>query len=145
MTVGNRRKNDLALKDKIVPLMVTCALIGGVFLMFSDGAKKTNAAVGVKIPALSVEASNGQALFKANCSQCHGGNAGGTEQGPPLIHKYYEPNHHGDGAFFRAAKNGVRAHHWRFGNMPPVQTVTRADVSKIVAFVREVQKANGIF
>ncbi len=133
------------MKDKIVPLLVTGALIGGVFLMFSDSGNKQSTGIDVKMPALSAVASSGQTLFEANCSQCHGVNAGGTRQGPPLIHKYYKPNHHGDGAFYRAASMGVRSHHWRFGNMPPIRTVTRQDVRKIVAFIREVQKANGIF
>jgi hypothetical protein len=38
----------------------------------------------------------------------------------------------------------VRAHHWRFGNMPPVDGVNRAEVEKIVAYVRALQRANGI-
>ena len=133
------------MKDKMVPLLVIGALIGGLFLMFSGGGKKQSAGIEVKMPTLSAVAANGHDIFKINCSACHGPNAGGTTQGPPLIHKYYEPNHHADGAFYRAATNGVRAHHWRFGNMPPIRTVTTQDMSKIIAFVREVQKANGIF
>ena len=48
-------------------------------------------------------------------------------------------------AFLIAATQGVRAHHWGFGNMPPVTGVSERQVSDIVAYVREVQKANGIF
>ena len=87
----------------------------------------------------------GQTVFKRNCSRCHGVSAGGTGKGPPLIHKYYEPNHHADAAFYRAVAQGVRAHHWRFGNMPPIRTVSTPDVSRIIVFIREVQKANGIY
>ena len=133
------------MKDKMFPLLVIGALIGLLFLMFSGGGKKQSAGIDVKMPTLSAAAASGHDIFKINCSQCHGPNAEGTTQGPTLIHKYYEPNHHADGAFYRAATNGVRAHHWRFGNMPPIRTVTTQDVSKIIAFVREVQKANGIF
>jgi hypothetical protein len=43
-----------------------------------------------------------------------------------------------------AVKNGVRAHHWRFGDMPPVEGVSDEDATKIVAYVRELQRANGI-
>ena len=57
----------------------------------------------------------------------------------------YEPNHHGDMSFRLAARQGVRAHHWDFGNMPPVEGVTDEDVIKITRYVRELQKANGIF
>ncbi len=133
------------MKDKMVPLLVIGALIMGVYFLFSGGGKKPGTSVAVKLPVLSSTAAGGQAIFKTNCSQCHGPNAGGTTQGPPLIHKYYEPNHHADGAFYRAAATGVRAHHWRFGNMPPIRTVTTQDVSKIIVFIRDVQKANGVF
>ncbi|HBM41471.1 MAG TPA: cytochrome C, partial [Sulfitobacter sp.] len=49
-----------------------------------------------------------------------------------------------DAAFLLAAKQGVRAHHWKFGNMPPVEGVTPGDVKMVVAYVRELQRANGI-
>ena len=87
----------------------------------------------------------GQVAFEAKCAVCHGANAAGQDGvAPPLVHKIYEPSHHGDAAFLLAAKNGVRAHHWRFGNMPPVEGVTDGDVKMIVAYVRELQRANGI-
>ena len=56
----------------------------------------------------------------------------------------YEPSHHGDEAFQRAAAVGVRGHHWPFGDMPPVEGVTRGDVTMIIAYIRELQRANGI-
>jgi mono/diheme cytochrome c family protein len=86
----------------------------------------------------------GEAKFKANCARCHGEGAAGTAQGPPLVHKIYEPNHHGDAAFLRAALNGVRAHHWRFGDMPRVEGVTPEDVAQIVQYVRWLQREAGI-
>lgn len=87
----------------------------------------------------------GQVAFEAKCAVCHGANAAGQDGvAPPLVHKIYEPSHHGDAAFLLAVKNGVRAHHWRFGNMPPVEGVTDGDVKMIVAYVRELQRANGI-
>ena len=102
--------------------------------------------VAVTPPAeLSVEARIGKRGFDAKCAECHGKNgAGKNGEAPPLIHKIYEPSHHGDAAFLRAAENGVRAHHWDFGNMPPVEGVTRADVTYIARYIREVQRANGI-
>nr|WP_255618217.1 cytochrome c [Aurantimonas sp. VKM B-3413] len=101
--------------------------------------------VDVTVPELSAQASHGQKLFAESCAACHGANGGGTDQGPPLIHGIYEPNHHGDQAFLIAAMQGARAHHWQFGNMPPVEGITPRQVQDIVAYVREVQKANGIF
>tara|TARA_R110000737_G_scaffold127218_2_gene159741 strand:- start:4120 stop:4560 length:441 start_codon:yes stop_codon:yes gene_type:complete len=107
-----------------------------------DGA----AMVAVTLPdTLSPEGMMGKRAFDAVCADCHGENAAGKMGfAPPLIHKIYEPSHHGDMAFQMAAANGVRAHHWNFGDMPPQPEVTRADVSSIIAYIREVQRANGI-
>jgi len=98
----------------------------------------------VKLPKLSSEAQTGGQIFMGSCAECHGMVAGGTDKGPPLIHKYYEPNHHGDFAFFRAVKQGIKAHHWPYGDMPPQPNVSEVDVELIIKFVREVQRENGI-
>ncbi|GAB4538893.1 MAG: hypothetical protein Tsb0024_09440 [Ruegeria sp.] len=100
----------------------------------------------VRLPAaFSVQAQMGKVAFDAKCATCHGANATGLEGlAPPLVHKIYEPSHHGDEAFQRAVQYGVQAHHWRFGDMPPVAGLTRADVQGIVAYVRELQRENGI-
>ncbi len=120
----------------------------GAFLIWramSPGDAAADHIVDVTVPELSAQAAYGENLFKENCATCHGENAGGTKQGPPLIHRIYEPNHHGDQAFLIAATQGARAHHWQFGNMPPVEGITPRQVRDIVAYVREVQKANGVF
>lgn len=100
----------------------------------------------VRVPeTLSPQAAMGQRAFEAKCATCHGINAAGQNGvAPPLVHQTYRPGHHADMAFVLAAQNGVRAHHWRFGNMPPVEGLTRADVTAIVAYVRELQQENGI-
>jgi mono/diheme cytochrome c family protein len=86
----------------------------------------------------------GETTFNTNCAACHGKQAAGTDHGPPLVHKIYEPHHHGDQAFQLAAANGVRAHHWEFGNMPKVDGVTPQDVDQIVKYVRWLQRQAGI-
>lgn len=100
--------------------------------------------VDVKLPSLSVAAATGAEVFAANCQICHGVSASGGPGGPPLVHKIYEPSHHGDGAFAAAVRNGVRQHHWNFGNMPPVPGVSDQQIGQIITYVREVQRANGI-
>ncbi len=100
--------------------------------------------VQVKEPALSARAQTGKAAFDANCARCHGVNASGTDKGPPLVHDIYNPGHHGDASFRLAPKRGVRAHHWPFGDMPPLPEVTELDMTAIIAYVRELQRANGI-
>ena len=99
----------------------------------------------VTVPALSEKAQAGEIAFNANCSLCHGANAAGTNLGPPLVHKIYEPNHHQDFSFRNAVQNGVQAHHWQFGNMPPAPQVAEDDIERIICYVRELQHANGIF
>jgi mono/diheme cytochrome c family protein len=91
------------------------------------------------------ELRDGEQKFTANCSGCHGAGGVGTKQGPPLVHKVYEPNHHGDAAFLRAAANGVKSHHWQFGDMPKIDAVKPGDVEQIVKYVRWLQKQAGIF
>ena len=101
--------------------------------------------VPVTRPDLSEAALAGEVLFNANCSLCHGDNAAGTHQGPPLVHKIYEPGHHSDFSFRNAVRRGVRQHHWQFGDMPPVTTVSTDEVAQITCYIREMQRANGIF
>ncbi|MCC0029757.1 MAG: cytochrome c [Brucellaceae bacterium] len=116
-------------------------------LVKDDGAGNAARPIAeVRVPTLSATATAGEAVFDANCAACHGDNAAGRDgAGPPLVHKIYEPNHHSDAAFFLAARQGVRSHHWPFGNMPPVEGVSDDDVALIVAYVRELQRANGVF
>ena len=96
-------------------------------------------------PALSDMARAGEELFNANCSLCHGMAAAGTSQGPSLIDRIYHPGHHPDLSFRNAVRQGVQQHHWFFGDMPPVAGVSSDDVEKIICYVREMQRANGIF
>ena len=104
-----------------------------------------DALVEVTVPDLTDTAERGRKTFEANCAACHGINAAGVDgAGPPLVHIVYEPNHHGDMSFYMAVRQGVRAHHWPFGNMPPVEGVSDTEVATVIAYVRELQRANGI-
>lgn len=105
------------------------------------------AIVQVALPEqLSEQEAMGKRAFDAVCAACHGANAQGqVGVAPPLVHKIYEPNHHGDIAFVRAAQNGVIGHHWPFGNMPAVEGITEAEIRDIVAYVRALQRENGIY
>ncbi|MEI2386376.1 cytochrome c [Breoghania sp. JC706] len=96
------------------------------------------------IPQLSAYQSAGRKLFNDNCAACHGENATGTDQGPPFLNPIYKPSHHGDMSFYMAAQRGVRAHHWRFGDMPAQTQITQEEVRPIIAYVRALQRANGI-
>lgn len=86
----------------------------------------------------------GKTLYEKYCASCHGVALNGSEKGPPLLHRIYEPSHHADIAFQLAVKNGVRAHHWQFGNMAPIPELTPDDVANITAHVRAEQRKIGI-
>ena len=128
-----------------IPVLAALALaVGGWMMVRDDPSQAAGVGVDVTVPTLTRVAAEGRVIFAENCASCHGQDGAGTNQGPPLIHVIYEPNHHGDASFHLAVKQGVRAHHWRFGNMPAVPGVSPDDTTKIIAFVREVQRANGI-
>ena len=95
--------------------------------------------------SLSEMAREGEELFDANCSVCHGEKAAGTNQGPTLVDRIYHPGHHSDVSIRNAVSRGVQQHHWVFGDMAPVAGVSTDDVEKIICYVREMQRAGGIF
>ena len=86
----------------------------------------------------------GRELFNANCAQCHGPGATGTDLGPPLLHQVYLPYHHSDAAFRSAVQNGVPMHHWFFGDMPPVPGLSTDQVDSIICYVRQAQFETGM-
>jgi mono/diheme cytochrome c family protein len=94
-----------------------------------------------EVPA---EHTDGKRLFDTYCARCHGVHAAGTGRGPSFLSKIYESSHHGDEAFMLAVRRGVSAHHWGFGNMPPVPGVAEEDVSKIIGYIRWAQHVAGI-
>lgn len=137
----------MKMKYAIYAAIAVIAFLGFRYLGTEEQSAPTEGAamISVTVPELVASEKLGERLFNGNCAACHGKNAAGIEgTAPPLIHRIYEPGHHGDEAFQIAAKRGVRAHHWKFGNMPPVDGISRDDVAKIIKYVRAVQRANGI-
>ena len=129
----------------IVRLAVSNLVTAFVLLMVV-GCGKDGAEQGpVAGPALSDTARAGEKLFNANCSACHGAGAAGTSLGPRLMDRVYHPGHHPDFSIRNAVSQGVRQHHWTFGDMAPVAGVSSDDVEKIICYVREMQRAEGIF
>lgn len=121
---------------RFLALIVVLAIVAaacGSGLKSTDSDSTSNAAL----------IAQGEELYQANCASCHGSDVRGTNEGPSFLSIVYEPNHHADAAFLLAAQNGVRAHHWNFGDMPPVEGVTPEDVAAIAAFVRETQRIEG--
>lgn len=121
------------------------ALVAAVW-MFSACSRAEPPAVapGVAIGDPPAEFADGQRLFLFHCARCHGPGGTGTGHGPPFLSKIYEPSHHGDASFLMAVRRGVSAHHWRFGDMPPIPGVSDDDAARIVAYIRWAQRQAGI-
>ena len=68
----------------------------------------------------------------------------GSEAGSPLVHRIYAPDHHSDTVFILAVQHGVRGHHWGTRNMPPQPELDAPTIENIIAYIRELQRANGI-
>jgi len=125
-------------------LQLLIFMLSGLFLVGPLYADHKQSHANVIVGELSPLASKGQVAFNTNCASCHGVNAAGGMGGPPLIHDIYNPGHHADGAFINAVRNGVRQHHWQFGDMPPQRHIVFGDMVFLIKFIREVQQQNGI-
>ena len=137
---GNNVVIHRSTKSTMVGIVVALGLVG--WLIMGPGAEDET--VSVIVPTLSETAAMGEKTFNRQCIECHGENAGGSSNGPPLIHPFYRPGHHADGAFVNAISKGVRQHHWQFGPMPTQPKVMAEEVRPLIAYIREVQRANGI-
>lgn len=123
--------------------LVTVSIVLG-YLGASEWGRGSVTPVRLIVPVLSHEARAGREAFDRLCAACHGADASGSAAGPPLVHRIYGPGHHADVAFVLAVQRGVRAHHWRFGDMPPQPSAQADEIDLIVRYVRELQRANGI-
>ena len=74
-------------------LKIGVCLLGLGLLVACDSSEPKPAVGGGPVPA---EFQVGETTFNSTCAACHGKQAAGTDHGPPLVHKVYEPNHHGD-------------------------------------------------
>jgi len=119
----------------LTPLLVAC----------SEGTEAERLARLHLPPADYVaDASRGAALFRNQCANCHGVNAQGSKTGPPLVSPVYRQDHHANLAFHWAVRDGVRQHHWKFGDMPAQKEIDPEQAADIVAWVRLRQREAGI-
>lgn len=134
--------NQTKLRPK--PAWSTALVLGGALVLSALSAHAQMMQIPKPSAGLMPNPGQGKKLYATTCAACHGVDLKGSDKGPPMLHKVYEPSHHGDAAFQLAAKNGVRAHHWKFGDMLPVPGVTPDDVAHITAFIRVEQRKAGI-
>jgi cytochrome c1 len=108
----------------------------------SEAPAETASAIPTVAPAVYLK---GKELYRNHCAPCHGEKGVGTHRGPSFLSHIYHPNHHGDESFILAVRNGARAHHWQFGDMPPISHVNEDEVREIVAYIRWLQRENHIY
>ncbi|MBI1821465.1 MAG: cytochrome c [Nitrospirae bacterium] len=123
-------------------LNAICLMIIGLGgILFSCTQNESRQEIVLKVQtAAPAELIQGETLYQNHCAGCHGDKASGTDKGPAFLSPIYEPNHHGDESFVLAARNGVRAHHWPFGDMPPVPNAKEEEVRQIIGYVRWLQR-----
>ena len=130
--------------NKAISWAVVLVAIGGGYIWLSNTPRRPLVIADVVVPEFSPRAAQGEAVFQGTCAACHGVNMVGTANGPPLLSPVYRPASHADYAITRAIKNGVAAHHGRFASMPPQPDIAEADIVPLIAYIREMQRANGI-
>jgi mono/diheme cytochrome c family protein len=123
-----------------VALVVVIAVVSALGACSADETASTTSSTTLVDPDTPPD---GASLYVASCGECHGDDLRGTVKGPSHLSIVYEPNHHSDDSFRSAIANGVPAHHWDFGDMPPVPGLTTAEVDAIIAYVREQQELHG--
>lgn len=95
-----------------------------------------------RVDELATDA-DGATVYAARCASCHGDDLRGTDRGPSQLSIVYEPGHHDDVSYRAAIRNGVRQHHWPFGDMPPVEDITDAQIEEVIGFIRGEQRRLG--
>jgi mono/diheme cytochrome c family protein len=84
----------------------------------------------------------GEAIYGANCAQCHGDDLAGTDRGPSLLEPIYGPDQLSDAEVADAIRNGVDEQLWEFGPMPANGAISDAQIEAILAFLRTQQRGD---
>lgn len=113
------------------------------FLVLAAGCSSTASSASPSAASGAAGPPSGAKIYAAKCASCHGSDLRGTRMGPSHLSQVYEPGHHSDESFRAAIAKGAEAHHWSFGDMPPIPGMTPDEVTAVIAYVREVQRREG--
>ena len=127
-------------------LVLTVAMVAPMLVSAGDlpGPEARRQALHLPPMGFKGDADKGVEPFEKYCMMCHGTKGRGNEQGPPLVESVYRPDHHADLSFHFAVHDGVKSHHWNYGDMKPVPLITPEETEHVIAFIREEQKRVGI-
>jgi len=89
-------------------------------------------------------AGRGAAIYRANCSACHGADLRGAATGPSLLLTIYGPDELSDAAIRDAIRNGVSEQRFDLGEMPANRALGENQVGLIIDHIRDVQAAEGL-
>ncbi len=132
----------IGMKDLLLGLgLISCPAI--IFVVFgTSGLDAFDESASA--PSISASVQLGGIAYAEECTGCHGRTARGTERGPNLIHADYGPARRSDAQFRRALSEGKLARRAGYEDMPPVKDRSERHLNRLVAFLRDVQRANGI-
>ncbi len=129
----------------VIAFVVITVIVGiSMFVVRITNRPVIQATITVNVPNFSRQGREGLGLFGIYCASCHGENAAGTPFGPALVDKLYGISNHDDNRFRHVIVNGVKAHHWKFGDMPSINISRSFQRDRIIEYVRELQRANNI-
>ena len=130
------------MKDLLLGLgLMSCPAV--IFVVFgTSGLDAIDESASVPVSSLSFQL--GGIAYAKECTECHGRTARGTVRGPNLIHPDYGPGKRSDAQFSQALREGKQARRAGYLDMPAVQDRSERNLKQLVAFLREVQRANGI-
>ena len=89
-------------------------------------------------------AGRGAAIYRANCSACHGDDLRGAATGPSLLLTIYGPDELSDEAIRDAVRNGVAEQRFELGEMPANGALGDQQIDLIIDHIRSVQATDGL-
>lgn len=135
--------------------LLALALAGGVYLARGAGESaqpeppapqdEITETVAVALPELTPQELAGKAVFAEYCATCHGPHGGGVaEIGPPLVYPGYGATELSDADIVAVVRQGVAMKRWKISDMPGVVGISGDEIRAAIAYLRAVQRANGI-
>ena len=145
----NRRPADgvLAMQTKWILSAIAGAVVVTVLVYAMSSNKEKSPQSESRAPPVVIDVTEprflnaparlGRQLYLKKCLSCHGKSGRGSRNGPPLV--LYRDYHHDDEKFAIAIRSGVKQHHWNFGDMPPIESVTEQEIVNVTAYIRAIQ------